>query len=341
MREITAGTNEAGMRLDHFAGKYLNQAPSGFIYKMLRKKNITLNEHKASGSEKLVPGDRVRFWLSEETIEKFRKEPEFSAAAKKVREPEIVYEDEDILVMNKPAGVLSQKARPEDISINEMMIAWLLDSGRLTKEQLEIFRPSVCNRLDRNTSGLITAGCSIDGLRYLTGAFRGRTIHKYYYCLVRGTIDSPETIRGYLVRDRAANKVTVTKTAPHSSAYIETAYTPLGSGKGYTFLQVLLVTGRTHQIRAHLAGIGHPIVGDIKYGDGKVNDLFRQRCHVRRQLLHAGLLCMPEEAEGSRFAHLSGRHFTAPLPRDMERALGFCGIAWDPKTVYNNQVGDR
>lgn len=314
------------MRLDHFAGKYLNQAPAGFIYKMLRKKNITLNDKKASGSEKLTAGDRIRFWLSEETIGKFRKEPSYEAASR-LPGPEIIFENEDIMVMNKPAGLLSQKAKPDDISINEMMIACLLESGQITKEQLEVFRPSVCNRLDRNTSGLITAGKSMEGLRFLTGAFRDRTIHKYYSCLVRGMVSGPARIEGYLVKDQAENRVTVSRSAVHGASYIETEYEPLASGNGCTLLRVLLVTGRTHQIRAHLAGIGHPIVGDLKYGDRKTNDLFRKNCQVRRQMLHAGLLCMPEKIADPRFASLAGRRFTAPVPRDMKRALRFCGIS--------------
>ena len=174
MKKLIVGTNESGQRLDKYLGKTLSEAPKSFIYKMLRKKNITLNDKKADGSEKLNVGDTVTFWLSDETFDKFKGVVE-NMSAKRLPKPEIIYEDNQIIIMNKAPGVLSQKAAPEDVSINEMMIGWLLESGQLTKEMLQTFHPSVCNRLDRNTSGLITGGKTLAALQFLSEGDRKST----------------------------------------------------------------------------------------------------------------------------------------------------------------------
>ena len=230
MKKLIVGTNESGQRLDKYLGKTLSEAPKSFIYKMLRKKNITLNDKKADGSEKLNVGDTVTFWLSDETFDKFKGVVE-NMSAKRLPKPEIIYEDNQIIIMNKAPGVLSQKAAPEDVSINEMMIGWLLESGQLTKEMLQTFHPSVCNRLDRNTSGLITGGKTLAALQFLSEGFRDRTIHKYYFCIVAGKVTEKVRLHGYLHKDEASNQVTITKEARHQADYIETEYEPPGRGK--------------------------------------------------------------------------------------------------------------
>ena len=179
MREITIGTNEAGQRLDKFLAKYLRQAGKSFLYKMIRKKNITLNGKRCEGAEKLAEGDVVRLFLSEETIEKFSgPQP---AAVKTFAEVsvalDILYEDDDILLFNKPVGMLSQQGEGGEASAVEYLIQYLLRTGAVTKEELKSFRPSVCNRLDRNTSGILTAGKSLQGLQFLSRLFQERSIH--------------------------------------------------------------------------------------------------------------------------------------------------------------------
>ena len=318
MRKVITGPNEGGQRLDKFLFKYLSEAPQSFVYKMLRKKNITLNSKKADGHEKLAVGDEITLWLADETIDKFRKARP-AHPYQGLAHPVILYEDDHILIMDKPAGLLSQKAKESDISINEMMLAYLLDSGQITPETLLTFRPSVTNRLDRNTSGLITAGKSLAGLQFLSEGMKTRRFGKYYYALVRGKLDQAMTLKGYLVKDGQTNTVRITGEAAHGADYIETAYEPLAVLAHTTLLKVHLVTGRTHQIRAHLASIGHPIAGDPKYGDPGLNDRLRGTCHLRSQLLHAGLLVMP--ALSGDFAALSGRSFTSPLPADFMRVL--------------------
>ncbi len=329
MKKVIIGTNESGQRLDKFLVKYLNAAPKSFIYKMLRKKNITLNDKKADGGEKLVMGDTVTFWLSDETIGQFRQQPRQNAVG--LPKPEIIYEDAHIAVMNKPAGLLSQKAEPGDVSINEMFVGWMLQSGQLTEEELQSFHPSVCNRLDRNTSGLITGGKTLAGLQFLSRGFKDRTFHKYYFCVVKGKISEKIRLTGYLVKDEQTNKVTVTKEARHQADHIETAYEPLESRHGYTLLKVLLVTGRTHQIRAHLASVGHPIIGDFKYGDASVNAYFKSHYKVKHQLLHAGLLKMPVCT--GEWAYLSEWEFRAPWPDTFRKVLAGEGFLTEEASV--------
>lgn len=326
MQKVTIGQNESGQRLDKFLAKYLKQAPKSFVYKMLRKKNITLNEKKAEGSEKLESGDIVTFWLSDETLAKFRGE-ESSADYTELPFPEILFENRDIIIMNKPVGLLSQKAAPNDISINEMMIAYLVDSGAVSESSLDTFRPSICNRLDRNTSGLITGGKTLEGLQLLSEAFREHSIRKYYFCLVKGKISQKASIRGYLHKDEKTNKVSISAQPSRNSDYIETEYEPVETIGSLTLLKVRLITGRTHQIRAHLASIGCPVIGDPKYGDNTVNEYFRKKYRLRHQLLHAGILQMPEKNKA--FPALSGMAFTAQLPAAFSQILHREGFSRD------------
>lgn len=324
MRAIRVTDKEAGQRLDKLLGKYLNLAGKGFIYKMLRKKNITLNGKKCDGSEKLSPGDEITLFLSDETIEKFS---QVHVQAVKKTHLDIIYEDEHILLINKPAGMLSQKAKEGDESLVEHVTGYLLDTKALTRESLRTFRPGICNRLDRNTSGLVVAGKSQPGLRIMAEVFRDRSIHKYYYCFVSGKVSKAQTIEGFLAKDGAANEVRIYEREGTGMAKIITDYEPVfwipagrTGGQDYTFLKVTLITGRTHQIRAHLASIGHPLAGDAKYGSRQVNEEARKRFGVRRQMLHCFETEFPKLPEP--LDYLSQKSFCAPLPDDFKRFLG-------------------
>ena len=315
MKELCIRANEAGQRLDKFLGKYMDQAPKGFLYKMLRKKNITLNGKKASGSEMLSEGDVVRLFLAEETIGKFsriQKAPVQSSEGRKSAKLDIIYEDKHTLFINKPVGMLSQKAKPKDVSLVEHLTAYLLSSGQIKEEELRTFRPSVCNRLDRNTSGIVAAGKTLAALQELTEMFRERTLKKYYLCLVKGTVTEKKRISGYLVKNEKTNTVSIQIEKSGGAALIETEYRPLAFGGGFTLLEVHLITGKTHQIRAHLASQGHPIAGDTKYGDRAVNERLKKEYGLKSQLLHSARLCMPECAGA--LAPLSGKVITAPVP---------------------------
>ena len=301
MKEFIINDNEAGQRFDKYLAKLLREAPKSFFYKMMRKKNITLNGKKATGNEKLISGDHVKLFLSDETFEKFSG----SIPAPRAKHSlDIIYEDENILLINKPAGMLSQPADDGTPSLVEYLTGYLLDSGSLTEDDLRTFRPSVCNRLDRNTSGLIAAGKSLAGLQELSDMFKSRNLHKYYLCLVEGVLKQEKHIRGYLTKDKKSNKVTIHKEEIEGALPIETRYFPLGDNGKRTLLKVELITGRAHQIRAHLASEGHPIIGDPKYG--------KTAGRVKSQLLHSFRMEFP--AVKGTLSYLTGKAFTAPVP---------------------------
>lgn len=325
MRIINIEDKEAGQRFDKLLSKYLNQAPKSFIYKMLRKKNILLNGKKADGSEKLVNGDEIRLFLAEETILKFSR----VELIKTNGTLDILYEDSHILMVNKPSGILSQKAEKGDISMVERIISYLADKGEVTEESLRSFRPSVCNRLDRNTSGILTAGKSITGLKAMGQAFRDRSLEKYYLCLVKGELTKETLLEGFLYKDEKTNQVRISQ-KQLSEAYlpVKTRYIPLKSNNRVTLLKVELITGRSHQIRAHLAWEGHPILGDFKYGEEALNRDIRKRFQVKSQLLHSYELIMPR-LEGE-LSYLSHKKFTAPLPKEFIHVMEGEGLVWQP-----------
>ena len=310
MKQFTIRPNEAGQRFDKYLSKLLKEAPKSFLYKMLRKKNITLNNKKATGSEKLKEGDEIRIFLSDETYEKFSKE---EAAPRAATSLSIIYEDRDILLINKPRGMLSQPDDTGEPSLVEYVTGYLLKTGQITEEELRTFHPSVCNRLDKNTSGIIAAGKSLTGLQELSALFHDRTIHKDYLCIVKGVLNDKQHIRGFLKKDQKKNQVTVSKEKTPDAKPIETIYTPLGNNGNVTLLKVRLVTGRTHQIRAHLAAEGHPLMGDSKYGSSAFNRSCREKYGLKHQLLHAYCLSFPKDT--GNLISVSQKRFLAEPPR--------------------------
>lgn len=340
MREVIIGKNEDGQRLNKFLMKYLNQAPSSFVYKMLRKKNIKLNDKKADGSEIVSIGDSVKIFLSDDTIDKFKSGITDDYNQKKSREiykidNDILYQDADIIVINKPVGILSQKAEKDDYSVNEAVVDYTIKNGIISEDELNTFRPSVCNRLDRNTSGIIWAGISLKGSKELSQAFKGRSIDKYYCTIVKGKFDNKLIVDGYISRDenKLISKVITREkyeelssdTADerldlNSYTRIETGFYPVSYGNDYTLIRIKLITGKTHQIRAHLKCLGFPVVGDVKYGDKDVNSYMRSKYNLRNHLLHAGDACWKEKSIS---VH-------AELPDIFKRICDGEGLKWQP-----------
>ena len=292
MRELNITTREEGQRLDKILSKYLNKAPKSFVYKMLRKKNIKLNGKKATGNEKLSQGDQVCIYLAEDTINKFREEVK---AGKQKIKLDVLYEDENVIMVNKPWGILSQKSKPEDISINDQIIPYAVNQGLISEKELQVVKPSICNRLDRNTTGIIICGISIEGLQTMAEMLKHRDMEKYYLCIVKGKLERTQKVSAYLKKDEKTNKVKVSKQEIAGASHIETAYEPVISNDEFTLLKVELITGKTHQIRAHLASIGHPLIGDFKYGDKKINQEMKQRFGLKDQLLHCTEIVFPRD----------------------------------------------
>lgn len=339
MQKVTIQPGQAGQRFDKFLGRHLCGTGMSFIYKMLRKKNITLNGKKSDGKELLKAGDEVSFFFSDETYEKFTRVDSLSQntqnlkintyteAYNKLKGIEILYEDNDVLFLNKPSGILSQKASDADISANEWMIGYLLKKGEITEDSLAGFKPSVCNRLDRNTSGILICGKSLVGSRELNRLIKEREVRKFYQLFVKGNLVKEEILEGFLTKDERHNKVTLSAKETEGSTYIKTSYKPISQGnlhgnlqgKRITFLEVELFTGKTHQIRAHLASIGHPLVGDYKYGDAAFNAYFKDKYGVKSQLLHAVRMEFPEKCES--LPNLSGRVLKSPLTGEFEKIL--------------------
>lgn len=323
MREITIRKQNAEQRLDKFLRRYLPEAENGFLYKMLRKKNIKLNGQKASGRELLREGDVIQLFFAEETLKKFMGEKEDALQAKPLPEKWILYQDSRMLAVNKPAGLLSQPSASGEDSLVEELRAYLLTDGGMTQEDFRNYRPGVVNRLDRNTSGLVLAAKTLDAAQALSRLIRERNVEKYYLAAVCGSMREERTVRAWLKKDEASNQVEVSGRDFPGAAEIVTGYEPLEHyrfrGQDYTLLKVRLVTGKTHQIRAHLAYIGHPVVGDVKYGRYSVNAELKKQTGFRRQALHAWKIVFPELPELPALSGISGRTLTAGLPDDFQR----------------------
>lgn len=320
MQSFRIRENQAGQRFDKFLRKFMPAAGSGFLYKMLRKKNIVLNGKKAEGKEILAVGDTVSFFFSDETFRLFTGEGQeasgnvadkiecYREAYTALKGIAVIYEDTNIVIVNKPAGILTQRDNSGQPSLNDWLLGCLLADGRLSQETLKTFRPSVQNRLDRNTSGIVLCGISLSGSQMLSELIRKREIEKYYITMVKGILKESGVLSGRLSKDERNNKVQIGE----EGRAVKTAIRPLAFGDDCTCLSVKLITGRPHQIRAHMASIGHPIIGDAKYGDAAFNAFCRKKYGVRHQLLHAARIEFP--AQIKEFAGLEGSVFTAPLP---------------------------
>lgn len=343
MQQYIIGNNEAGQRFDKYLKKILKEAPDSFIYKMLRKKNIVLNGKKCTGNEKLEKQDIVKIFLADDTFEKFSGQKinvdsqekqelseefirQYKKAYQGIKDISVVYEDENILVLNKPAGVLSQKAAPNDVSLNEWLLGYLLDKEVISAASLSTFKPSICNRLDRNTSGMVVCGKSLAGSQYMSRIIKEKTLEKYYHCIIPGSVALQERLACYLYKDNASNKVTIYQTLDEIPAkkqekaeYIDTEFHTLQADDKHSLIEVQIFTGKTHQIRAHLASLGHPIIGDSKYGSATINKAYASK-GVHSQLLHAYRLVFPV-AEDERFQNLSGLVLTCTEPELFEKIL--------------------
>ena len=318
MKQINIKETDAGQRFDKFLFRLMPGAGKSFLYKMLRKKNITLNGKRAEGNEIVSEGDVVEVFFSDETFEKFcsttgvdkEKEQESNAVLHRWNlenpKPSVVYDGEHILILNKPAGLLSQKAKPDDVSVVEFVDEFI-------KQKEPGFKPSVSNRLDRNTSGLILAGKSVYGQRILASMLKDRAFSKLYLRVIKGEVKGGRA-ESFLEKNEALNLVKV----GDKGEKIITEYRPLAVTKDGTLLEVHLITGKSHQIRAQMAALSHPLAGDAKYGDKDYNLLMKKKYGMSHQALHAYKVVFPADSPAK---ELAGRSFFADLPKELD---AFC-----------------
>ncbi|AMJ39855.1 RluA family pseudouridine synthase [Anaerotignum propionicum] len=317
MKEIRITKNEENQRLDKFLLKYMNKASKAFIYKMLRKKRIKYNGKKAEGSELLRAGDSLSLYLSEETMCSFMEE---KAVAQAKRHFAIVFEDDDVLAVAKPAGLLTHPEKSEDKdTLIDQVLFYLYEKGQYAPSMESTFTPALCNRLDRNTSGIVLAGKTLKGVQSLNEAIRNKQVDKYYLTLVQGEVKQAGEISAFLSKEEGKNQVRISKEAGIDGKESITRYRPLAYQNGYTLLEIHLITGKTHQIRAHMQAMGHPVVGDRKYGDTAVNQEFRQNFGLSNQFLHGARLVF-SNTDGF-LSYLKGKTLIAPLPKVFQQIV--------------------
>jgi len=278
LKEIVIKENEENQRLDRFLLKYLNNSSRTNIYKLIRKKIIKVNGKKVKENYFLGLNDKIQIYLSDESINNLIKE-EKNVNIEKVN-LDIVYEDEELLVVNKPKGLLTHPSKNEyKKTLATRVQAYLKDFSSRT------FKPASVNRLDQNTSGLVLFCKTYDALKKYNRLMRKGDIHKYYLCIVHGRISKPGEIKGYLSKDCYKNVVEITEKETKDGRFIHTKYKPLRFVDNYTLLEVEILTGRTHQIRASLSKINHPIIGDTKYGGKKIGGITTQVLHAYKLIV--------------------------------------------------------
>ncbi|QZY53633.1 RluA family pseudouridine synthase [Crassaminicella profunda] len=316
MREINIGKNEENQRIDKFLRKYMAKASLSFIYKMIRKKNIKVNKKRTENHYILKEGDYIQLYLSEETIEGFIEKKEIKKIEKNFG---IVYEDKNILLAEKPQGLLVH----EDLKENEntlvnQVIKYLYDNKEYDPEVEKTFVPASVNRLDRNTSGIVMIGKNNETLQNLNEMIRNKEdVRKYYLTIVKGNVKDKKELKGYLIKDEKTNKVKIIDSKKQGAKEIHTIYQKIKTNGQYSLIEVEIITGRTHQIRAHLASIGHPLVGDGKYGDMKINKNFKNQFGLKHQFLHAYKIYF-EQGIGN-LGYLKGKSFYSNLPQKLEK----------------------
>ena len=307
MRTIEITSNDSGQRLDKFLTKKFKNMPQSLMYKYIRTKYIKLNGKRCEISSRLQEGDVLTLYIKDEFFEPVPDEYDFLKAPAKL---DIIYEDENIMLLNKKPGLI---VHPDENYHFDSLIArvqhYLYDKKEYDPQKENSFAPALVNRIDRNTGGIVIAAKNAESLRILNQKLKDRELEKLYLCIAVGIFEKKSaTLSDYLEKNEKQNRVYVLKNPTKNSKTIKTKYRVLAEKNGFSLVEVDLLTGRTHQIRAHFASIGHPLLGDGKYGKNEIN----RRMGYKWQALYSHKLTFKFTTDGGILEYLNGKTFTAP-----------------------------
>ena len=305
MKEFVIKKNDADQRLDKYITKAFPLLPKSLMYKYIRSKRIKINGKKSDIAYRLREGDLISLYINDEFFGSQNPKYDFLSAGKQLN---IVYEDNNILLCDKPAGLLSH---PDAGEYNDTAITrikrYLYEKKEYNPEEENSFSPALVNRIDRNTSGIIIAAKTSAALRILNEKLKNRELHKLYLCVVIGKLkENSGILNGYLEKNEDRNKVYVSEKSTDKTKEISTKYKVLGYKNGLSLLEVELLTGRTHQIRAHFSYYGHPLLGDGKYGTNEQNKKFGG---YKKQFLCSYKLIFDFKSDAGELNYLNGKEF--------------------------------
>ena len=328
MKEINITKNDAGRRLDKFLRKYLQNASLSQIYKIIRK-DVKIDGKRRDEAYMLQEGEVMSLYLSDEDFEKFTARSLKGSGEKHAKKQfKIIYEDENILICDKPFGLLTHgDATEKKHHLANQVKDYLIENGDYSPRNEKVFAPAPANRIDRNTTGLVLFGKDAASLKALNEMIRENMVRKFYLTIVHGHLDSGLVLEGKLSKDSKSNKVSISD----DGMDIKTIINPIQKlDHDTTLVEVELVTGRSHQIRAHLANIGHPIIGDSKYATKSarsLNKYFAEEHGLSTQLLHAHKIEFADSADC--LDYLKDKAFQADLPKDFIKILKDLGGRYD------------
>lgn len=307
MQKITINKNDAGQRIDKYLTKSFKNLPTSLMYKYIRKKRIKLNGKRCEISSRLSEGDIIELYINDEFFEKSEKQYDFLKAPNKI---DILYEDSNILLLDKKPGLI---VHPDENYHFDSLISrvthYLYDKHEFNPEKENSFAPALVNRIDRNTGGIVIAAKNAESLRILNQKMKNRELKKIYLCIVHGTLKNKAgVLSAYLDKNEKQNRVYISSNKKEGLKHIKTKYKVLKEYGKFSLVEVELLTGRTHQIRAHFAFIGHPLLGDGKYGTNELN----KGTGFKYQALYSYKLIFNFTTPAGLLEYLNRKEITAP-----------------------------
>lgn len=314
MISLIVKKEESGQTLEKYVKKVLSHAPMSFIYKLFRKKDVKVNGHWQDKKYIVSDGEEIKIFVADEQLEEFKSQKDIKASLDISNW--VMYEDENILLINKPRGVLVQKDNSNSDALDEMVLAYLENKCEYDSASISAYKPAPAHRLDRNTAGIVVFGKNIATLRSLADSLNDKKqISKRYLTLVKGEINEDGEISVPLEKNAKSGRVYASENGKDAL----TRYKVVKKYNGYTLLEVELLTGRTHQIRIHMAYINHPVIGDAKYGDYALNKEIEDRFGFKNQFLVAYQLYF--HSLDNNLKYLSEKKFEIPLPEEFKNLL--------------------